>query len=132
MHLRCRYVSTGRRLDFKDETKLAVDAEEQRAVLERQASNQAASTPSYHFICEAFFMTAKGLHLGLVKMIQDQYNLARVRLALQHLWHSPPSLNTYCLQPSFLVLMPFLPCCDGVNGTVSGSHSGPGAPLTRK
>ena len=73
-----RYVSAGRRIDFKEETKLAVDAEEQRAVLERQASHSGASTPSYHFICEAFFLTAKGLHLGLVKMIQDLYNLARV------------------------------------------------------
>ena len=66
------------RLDLKEETKLAVDAEEQRAVLERLRSNSDASTPPYHFICEAFFLTARGLHLGLVKMIQDLYNIARV------------------------------------------------------
>jgi hypothetical protein len=66
------------RIDYKDDTKLAVDAEEQRAVQERLSSGDAASTPSYHFICECFFLTAKGLHLGLIKMIQDLYNLARV------------------------------------------------------
>ena len=66
------------RLDLREETKLAVDAEEQRAVLERLASGAGASTPPYHFICEAFFLAARGLHLGLVKVIQDLYNIARV------------------------------------------------------
>ena len=47
-------------------------------MLERLRSGSDASTPSYHFICEAFFLTARGLHLGLVKMIQDLYNIARV------------------------------------------------------
>lgn len=67
-----------RRIDHKDDTRLAVDAEEQRAVQERLNSGNAASTPTYHFICECFFLTAKGLHLGLIKIIQDLYNLARV------------------------------------------------------
>ena len=77
-----RYVMRSKRIDYKDDTKLAVDAEEQRAVQERLSSGDAASTPSYHFICECFFLTAKGLHLGLIKMIQDLYNLARVKLYL--------------------------------------------------
>lgn len=73
-----RYVMRSRRIDYKDDTRLAVDAEEQRAVQERLNSGNAASTPTYHFICECFFLTAKGLHLGLIKIIQDLYNLARV------------------------------------------------------
>lgn len=74
----CRYVMHSRRINHKEDTKLAVDAEEQKSLLERLDSGAAASTPSYHFICECFFLTAKSLHLGLIKVIQDLYNLARV------------------------------------------------------
>lgn len=35
---------------------------------------------SYHFICECFFLTAKGLHLGLIKAITDATELHRVGL----------------------------------------------------
>lgn len=67
------------RIDHREDTKLAVDAEEQGALLERMRSGATASTTgSYHFICECFFLTAKGLHLGFVKTVQDLYNLARV------------------------------------------------------
>ncbi|CAL8466128.1 g5664 [Coccomyxa elongata] len=77
------YVMRSRRIDYKDDTRLAVDAEEQRAVQERLNSGNAASTPTYHFICECFFLTAKGLHLGLIKIIQDLYNLARTQQSLE-------------------------------------------------
>ena len=76
----CSYVTGSTRIDHKDDTKLAVDAEEQEALLERARSGAAASTRgSYHFICECFFLTARSLHLGLVKTIGDLYSIARVR-----------------------------------------------------
>ena len=59
-----------------------MDAEEQEALLERMRSGASASTPAYHFICECFFLTAKGLHLGFVKAVQDLYSIARVRIHL--------------------------------------------------
>jgi hypothetical protein len=40
------------------------------------------SLPEFHFICECFFMTLKGLHLGLVKMTDDLTGLQRVGLYL--------------------------------------------------
>ena len=76
--LSCSYVTGSTRIDHKEDTKLAVDAEEQEALLERMRSGAAASTPTYHFICECFFLTAKGLHLGFVKAVQDLYSIARV------------------------------------------------------
>ncbi len=76
--LLCSYVTGSRRIDHREDTKLAVDAEEQEALVERMRSGAAASTPAYHFICECFFLTAKGLHLGFVKAIQDLYSIARV------------------------------------------------------
>ena len=78
----CSYITGSRRIDHKEDTKLAVDAEEQGALIDRMQSGSAASTPSYHFICECFFLTARGLHLGFVKTVQDTYNVARVRLLL--------------------------------------------------
>lgn len=80
----CSYVTGSTRIDHKEDTKLAVDAEEQEALLERMRSGAAASTPSYHFICECFFLTAKGLHLGFVKAVQDLYSIARVSDASRH------------------------------------------------
>ena len=78
------YITGSKRIDHKEDTKLAVDAEEQEALIERMASGAAASAPSYHFICECFFLTARGLHLGFVKTVQDTYNVARVRLLITH------------------------------------------------
>ena len=80
----CSYITGSRRIDHREDTKLAVDAEEQEALVERMRSGSAASTPSYHFICECFFLTARGLHLGFVKTVQDTYNVARVRLLITH------------------------------------------------
>lgn len=104
------------RLDYKEDTKLAVDAEEQRAVTERLKSGYTASTPSYHFICECFFLTAKGLHLGIIKMIQDMYNLARVSACCKSLSCQPymlfsitfwqnrvQTLELLAFSPSFLL-----------------------------
>ena len=76
----CSYVTGSTRIDHKDDTKLAVDAEEQEALLERARSGASASTRGgYHFICECFFLTARSLHLGFVKTIGDLYSIARVR-----------------------------------------------------
>ncbi len=33
--------------------------------------------PEYHFICECFFMTAKSLHLGVVKLVNDMQGIGR-------------------------------------------------------
>ncbi|CAK0786013.1 hypothetical protein CVIRNUC_009226 [Coccomyxa viridis] len=73
------YITGSKRIDHKEDTKLAVDAEEQEALIERMASGSAASAPSYHFICECFFLTARSLHLGFVKTVQDTYNVARTQ-----------------------------------------------------
>ena len=78
LRLSCSYVTGSTRIDHKEDTKLAVDAEEQEALVERMRSGAAASAPAYHFICECFFLTAKGLHLGFVKAVQDLYSIARV------------------------------------------------------
>lgn len=78
------YITGSKRIDHKEDTKLAVDAEEQEALIERMASGSAASAPSYHFICECFFLTARSLHLGFVKTVQDTYNVARVRSLISH------------------------------------------------
>lgn len=72
----CRYIHTnGRGLDFHEETKLNMDTEEEKALAERRHSSAAASSSGgssrgHHFICEAFFLTAKTLHLGAVKAMQ--------------------------------------------------------------
>jgi ubiquitin conjugation factor E4 B len=79
-----RYVTDSRRLSFAEDAKLAAEFEEQRRLLaERAASGGAAGPPAYHFVCECFFLTAKGLHLGLVKLLADWHMLlmARARLA---------------------------------------------------
>lgn len=99
----CRYVTSNQRISFEDTTKLNMEAEEEQNYLEqRRASQQGTSSsnspgtagggssafgfgataakngPSYHFICECFFLTAKGLHLGLIKAITDATELHRV------------------------------------------------------
>lgn len=67
-----RYLESGR-LDFKDETKLSMDAEEYKAWQQRTTSEQSASTssspPQFHFICDCFFLTMKALHLGYSNLI---------------------------------------------------------------
>jgi len=58
------------RVDYKDVTKIAVSAEEEAAWVERRKS-EAASTSiatEFHFITDAFFMTAQCLHIGYVKV----------------------------------------------------------------
>ena len=68
------------RLSFVEDAKLAADFEEQRRLLaERAASGASAGPASYHFICECFFLTAKGLHLGLVKLVSDWRMLLMAR-----------------------------------------------------
>ncbi len=42
------------------------------------SAGAAGNGPSYHFICECFFLTAKGLHLGLSKAITESADVARV------------------------------------------------------
>ena len=47
--------------------------------------SSAGGTPgggsTYHFICECFFLTAKGLHLGLIKAITEWGEVHRVSMA---------------------------------------------------
>ena len=108
---RCRYATDNRRIDFQDTTKLNMDLEEQQTYLQQRqssqegasSSNQAGAIPtspgpsgagpspggrsssaagsSYHFICECFFLTAKGLHLGLIKAITEFGEIHRVSIA---------------------------------------------------
>ena len=83
--LPCRYIHTnGRGLDFHEETKLNMNTEEEKALAERRRSSAAASSSGgssrgHHFICEAFFLTAKTLHLGAVKAMQVSDQEADVR-----------------------------------------------------
>ena len=101
IHTICRYVTNSTRISFQEETKLNMEAEEEKTYLQqRRASQEGASSsasgsagatgsrpgsagaagngPSYHFICECFFLTAKGLHLGLSKAITESAEVARV------------------------------------------------------
>lgn len=94
------YVTNSTRISFQEETKLNMEAEEEKTYLQqRRASQEGASSsasgsagatgscpgsagaagngPSYHFICECFFLTAKGLHLGLSKAITESAEVAR-------------------------------------------------------
>lgn len=76
------------RLSFAEDAKLAADFEEQRLLLaERAASGASAGPPSYHFICDCFFLTAKGLHLGLVKLLSDWRMLLMARASLAEVLH---------------------------------------------
>lgn len=78
----CRYVTHQGRLSFEEDAKLGADFEEQRRlVAERAAGGAAAGPPFYHFICDCFFLTAKGLHLGLVKLLADWRMLLMARPA---------------------------------------------------
>eukprot|EP00884_Botryococcus_braunii_P021437 jgi/Botrbrau1/7978/Bobra.384_2s0006.1 len=76
-----RYVMQNKRLSFVEDTKMAMDAEEQRALLARANSGQEA-TPSFGFTSDCFFMTSKALNLGLVKALQHLSDIAR---STQHL-----------------------------------------------
>jgi len=101
IHTICRYVTNNTRISFQEETKLNMEAEEEKTYLQqRRASQEGASSsassssgaagsrpgsdgaagngPNYHFICECFFLTAKGLHLGLSKAITESADVARV------------------------------------------------------
>jgi hypothetical protein len=94
-------VTNNTRISFQEETKLNMEAEEEKTYMQqRRASQEGASSsastsagvagsrpgsagaagngPSYHFICECFFLTAKGLHLGLSKAITESAEVARV------------------------------------------------------
>ncbi|GAX74152.1 hypothetical protein CEUSTIGMA_g1601.t1 [Chlamydomonas eustigma] len=80
-----RFVTMNSRLSFTSDTKLAMSEQEEASWREAvQSASGAASTtgslstgPEYHFICECFFLTAKALHLGVVKIANDFQNLGR-------------------------------------------------------
>lgn len=70
------------------DTKLAATQEQEAAWKERLAGSGSASTsssgasaPEFHFVCEAFFMALKALHLGVAKVVGDMQEEAR---HLQH------------------------------------------------
>lgn len=71
------------------DTKLAATQEQEAAWKERLAGSGSASTssssgasaPEFHFVCEAFFMALKALHLGVAKVVGDMQEDAR---HLQH------------------------------------------------
>lgn len=86
------YVMWNDSLDFSEETKLSSSQEEQAAwkqELQQQQhvnSPQAAASqetplpakaPSYPFICEMFFLTAKVLHLGPITLLQQRNKMAK-------------------------------------------------------
>jgi len=80
------FVVLSDQVDFWGETKLSASQEEEAAwKKQRQESHAAASTstestagaPEYPFICQAFFLTAKVLHLGPVHILQLRTRLAR-------------------------------------------------------
>ncbi|KAG2487016.1 hypothetical protein HYH03_014386 [Edaphochlamys debaryana] len=86
------FVAAGGLLDgaLAGETRLAADRDEEAAWRERVGSNGAASPSSptgaspgaegderFHFICQAFFLTAHALHLGPVRIIQSMDDLIR-------------------------------------------------------
>ena len=108
VHAACRYITDNKRIDFKNETKLNLEAEEEKQYLEQRRTSQegasssgqagavapspgvsgnrpgsAGASPGYHFICESFFLTAKGLHLGLIKVITESSEVLRVSCAAQ-------------------------------------------------
>ena len=57
------------RLRLTDETRCAASLEEVGAYEEAHA--KALAKGKYHFICECFFITAKVLHLGLLKSVRE-------------------------------------------------------------
>eukprot|EP00873_Tetraselmis_striata_P001321 jgi/Tetstr1/421585/TSEL_012529.t1 len=83
------YVSMGDgRVDFSGDTKLGVSSEEEAGWLERRKASLEAggggSGPGYHFIADCFFLTARALHIGVVKVMnesmqqgQDMHRLQR-------------------------------------------------------
>lgn len=75
-HLTTDYVLVNNRLDFMEDTKLAMSSDELEE-LQKTAEERRRGQPPYHFICECFFMTLKALHLGTVKIITSLSNLAR-------------------------------------------------------
>lgn len=71
------YISVGR-VSFRDVTKLAASGEEDAAWAQRaRAGRQAGGGDEFHFVCEAFFITLKALHLGLVRGISEGMDEAR-------------------------------------------------------
>ncbi|KAL6763344.1 ubiquitin elongating factor core-domain-containing protein [Haematococcus lacustris] len=93
-----RFIAANSRgLDFSADTKLGASSAEDEAWRQQVAGplmpspspsspgsappsgngSAAAKGPQWHFICEVFFMTLKGLHLGLVKMVDDLDGYAR-------------------------------------------------------
>ncbi|KAG1664460.1 hypothetical protein FOA52_006306 [Chlamydomonas sp. UWO 241] len=84
-----RYVacSSGRTYAWEGDTKLGMTAEEDRVWRERVASSMQAGSSSsggapdgYHFICEAFLLTARALHLGVIKLIGERTHSAQYTL----------------------------------------------------
>lgn len=68
---RCRYVLLNERVSFASDTKLAMSSnqfDEAQDAMRKEVpkdANGKPQIPDYHFICEAFFLTAKALKLGL-------------------------------------------------------------------
>lgn len=66
------------RLSFAEDTKLAASADEEKTWRQQQQGEGPPPTPpEYHFVCEAFFMALKALHLGLARLPDRRDSLAR-------------------------------------------------------
>ena len=68
----------------------------------------------YHFICECFFLTAKGLSLGLIKAITESSDLHRVCIQ-----PCEPSIGRQIISYASV----FVTACLCINGTLSFAQS---------
>ncbi|GMH33488.1 hypothetical protein BSKO_01322 [Bryopsis sp. KO-2023] len=88
-HLDVDYVIASTGVDFSKTTKLLFNEEEDKKAREA-AVKRREGKPGFHFICECFFMTLKGLHLGVVGMINKFMSKMR---RLQQLMQDVESLE---------------------------------------
>eukprot|EP00210_Caulerpa_lentillifera_P006815 g6514.t1 len=73
-HLDPDYLLINDHLDFSEDTRVAMSAQEVEALKEHAKGRQ---KKDHHFICECFFMTLKALHLGSVKVISSGGQIGR-------------------------------------------------------
>jgi ubiquitin conjugation factor E4 B len=105
------YVTMGDgRVDFKEDTKLGVSSEEEAGWVERRkaslGSSGASSGGNYHFIADCFFMTARAMHIGIVKVMgeskQQAMDMHRLQRDLRELEGAQSSTTPGTPQASML------------------------------